>query len=186
MASWSWWKGWLRWIQKDRKGGGDEVALHSHQGDGRPDPGLRAAAHSGQRLPRYRAGGLGGPRRGCYRPSDRRQPAAHGGRGRTSRPRTARQAERARGSRLRLKGVRGGPWGCPGGGEPGHSQRQVGCAHGRSKARRGSRQGTYLLGPEPKGKFRESTFHTPVHKGKKRKGRRPNAGPRLLSFVMRS
>jgi hypothetical protein len=28
--------------------------------------------------------------------------------------------------------------------------------------------------------------HTPVYKGKKRKGRRPNTGPRLLSFVMSS
>src|SRR5918995_6884631 len=53
------------------------------------------------------------------------------------RPRPARQAQRARGSRLRLKGVRGGPWGCRGGGELGPAQRQVGDAHGRGKARCG-------------------------------------------------
>src|SRR5918994_1318586 len=135
----------------------DEVALHSHQRDGRPDPGLRAAAHSGQRLPRYRAGGLGGPRRGCYRAGDRREHPALGGRGRTSRPRTARQAQRARGSRLRLKGVRCGPWGHRGRGEPGCAQRQVGCAHGRGEAPGGSRKGAYLLVPEPEAKFREIT-----------------------------
>jgi hypothetical protein len=33
---------------------------------------------------------------------------------------------------------------------------------------------------------RISLPRTPVNKGKKRKGRRPNTGPRLLSFVMRS
>jgi hypothetical protein len=35
----------------------------------------------------------------------------------------------------------------------------VGCAHGRGKARCGSRQGAYLLVPEPKAKFREFTFY---------------------------
>src|SRR5215213_6902013 len=159
VASWSWWKGLLRWIQNDQnEGGRNEVALHSDQGDGRPDPGLRAAAHSCQRLPRYWAGGLGGPRRGCYRPGDRRQHAALGGRGRTPRARTARQAERTRSSSVRLKGVRGSPWGCRGGGELGSAQRQVGCAHGRGAARCGSRQGAYLLVPEPEAKFRENSF----------------------------
>jgi predicted peroxiredoxin len=74
------------------------------------------------------------------------------------RARTARQTQRARSSSVRLKGVRGSPWGCRGGGELGSAQRQVGCAHGRGKARCGSRQGAYLLVPEPEAKFRAYPF----------------------------
>jgi len=55
------------------------------------------------------------------------------------RPRVARQAEGSRGPRLRLKGVRRGPWGRRRRGEPGHDQRQVGRANGRGEARRGGR-----------------------------------------------
>src|SRR5215204_650363 len=160
-----------------KEGGRNEVALHSHQGYGRPDPGLRAAAHSGQRLPRYWAGGLGGPRRGRYRPGDRRQHPALGGCGRTPRPRTARQAQRARGTRLRLKGVRGSPWGCRGGGELGSAQRQVGCAHGRGAARCGSRQGAYLLVPEPMAKFGERLYHANTQPSRQAQGRSRQAYP---------
>ena len=54
------------------------------------------------------------------------------------------KAERARGSRVRLKGLRGCPWGD--GGERGARQRQMGGPTGCSKARGGGRQGTDLLG----------------------------------------
>ena len=130
-------------MEETRKERRHAVAINSHQGNRRRHPGLRPTAHRGQRFSGDRPGGLRGPRGGWDGPGDRGKCDEHRGLGRATDARAIGQAEGPPGSRVRLKGVRGRPWGD--GGEPGDSGRHVGGSARSGEAVRGGRQGGHLL-----------------------------------------